>query len=631
MISRRIWYVSILLVLVYVLGIASNVAPWLRGPEEWRWPLADAIYWERLWPFAGGWLLTLGWVLVIDRSLNSSSKPRRLVVIGLAGLMVASIVVQLAALRMERADVVEALFWRSTDYYANGYFTVGAGIGDVNEFLSQYPQLMASFPAHPQVHPPGLPIIYWVTGQALSIVPGATAQIASTLRQMDCNNFLIAALPNQPLSSAVAGMVGPVLANALVVLCTFQIARVRFGHRVGLLAAAFWVMVPSAVIFAGSWSQLYPVLACLTWLSLDAGLQRRQLRWLALAGAILSVSTVMELGTAALALFMVVYIVARYAVERRNPLHDWKFLIAGLVVGVSGTLCMWIAYRLIYGVSLNDIVAAMWPVHTGYQFDRLTWLLNHPYEFAVFVGLPLMVLASSAWWRSIRQWRAGQTADPLTLSMLISLGLLSLIDPARDETARTWMIFMPLVVVTAAQWFSERAYRRRQLVSILLLLGIQVAAMLLFMRFMALTAAPEVDVRAVSAPGDMLADSVEFEGGLILQGYRVSQVAPDQWQADLYWQPRTTVAYPYSVFAHMIDRQGQLIGQQDTWPEPYMTCWAPGSVYLDRHVITLSPASSPDPVQLTVGVYNADTGQRLEIKNNDQSSDRVILDLPTQP
>lgn len=631
MISRRAWIIVTVLVLAYVAGIALDVTPLLRGPEDWRWPRAVTPYWSRLWPLALVWLGVLGWISAIDRSIASGRHPRRRLVLGLAGLMAASVMVQLTALRMERADALKALFWRATDYYANGYFTVGAGIIDVGEFLRQYPALMPNFPLHPQVHPPGLPLVYWLTGQALSVVPGGVAHIAQGLRSLDCNNFLIAAMPDQPLAGAVAGMLWPTLANALIVLCVYQLARVRFGQRAGFFAAALWVGVPSAVIFMGSWSQLYPLLACLAWLSLDAGLQRRRLRWLVLAGCALALSTFMELGTAALALFMVVYVLARYAVERRNPLRDWKFLGAGLTAGASGTLSLWIGYRVLYGVSLNDVVAAMWPIHTGYQFDRLTWIFNHPYEFMVFVGLPVAVLMGAAWWRTVRQWRTGQAADPLSLSLIVSLLVLSLLDPARDETARTWLIFMPLAVVAASPGLADQTQGRRPMTAVWLLLGAQVAVMLLFMRFVALAPVPEVDVRTTAAPPDAVAASAEFDGGLQLQSYRLTHVAPDQWVADLYWQTRASLNYPYSVFAHLLDAQGRLVGQQDTWPAPYMTCWAPGGAYLDRHVIALPPDRSAAPVRLAVGVYNAETGQRVPVRAAGQSIDQITLDLPALP
>ena len=340
-------------------------------------------------------------------------------------------------------------------------------------------------------------------------------------------------------------------------------------------------------------------------------------------------STFMELGTAAFALFMVIYVLACYLAERRNPVRDWKFLGAALIAGLAGVFSVWLAYRLIYGVSLNDVVAAMWPIHTGYTFDRVTWMFNHPYEFAVFTGLPLAILMLAAWWRAVQRWRARQPADPLSLSLAVGVVLLSVIDPARDETARTWMIFMPLVVVVASQWLVDQTLSRRQLSGVWSLLGVQVLAMLLFMRFIALTPVPEVDVATASLPVEANVASAEF-GGLQLQGYRVEKAA-DQLLVDLYWQPRTPADYPYSIFVHATDEQGNLIGQQDTWPQPFVTCWQPGQTYLDRHSVTLPPDRMNAALQLSVGLYNAETGQRVPVTINGQLSDQVTLPPPSSP
>src|SRR5512135_679316 len=94
MISRRVWIAMIVLTLAYALGIALDLSPLLRGPIEWRWPRADVQYWDRLWPIALAWLATLGWAIAIERMIRQTQRPRRWLILGLVGLMLASIVVQ---------------------------------------------------------------------------------------------------------------------------------------------------------------------------------------------------------------------------------------------------------------------------------------------------------------------------------------------------------------------------------------------------------------------------------------------------------------------------------------------------------------------------------------------------------
>jgi Gpi18-like mannosyltransferase len=152
-------------------------------------------------------------------------------------------------------------------------------------------------------------------------------------RQLECNDINLMLLSDAPLASALAGMLLPLLANMLTVWCVFRLAKDRFGSRAGLYAAALWVIVPSAVLFPGSWSLAYPCIACLTWLAVDAGLRRRSVGfWAGLCCPLAR----FELGTAALGLFLALYILLRYVLARRNPLADWRFLIPALIVTLLG-------------------------------------------------------------------------------------------------------------------------------------------------------------------------------------------------------------------------------------------------------------------------------------------------------
>src|SRR5512143_1730500 len=272
MISRRVWLLIGLIVLAYSIGLAVDLSPLMRGPEEWRWPLAASPHWDQLWPIGAALILIAVFVVWIDRRLQDRGYSHRVIVGALGVLMLGAIGLQLLTLRTERSDPFAVLFDRSVDAAANGYFTVGTRITDVNDFLRNYPALMPTFPIHPQVHPPGVPLLYWATGSLLGTSPSLARSIGLWFRSLECNNIDLMLLTDPRLGSALIGMFLPLLANMLTIWCVYQLARRRFGYRAGLYASAFWVIVPSAVMFAGNWSQVYPCLACLTWLSVDLGL-----------------------------------------------------------------------------------------------------------------------------------------------------------------------------------------------------------------------------------------------------------------------------------------------------------------------------------------------------------------------
>jgi len=52
MISRRAWLILGAIVLAYVVTLAFDLTPYVRGPEEWRWNRYPDPHWDRLWPIA---------------------------------------------------------------------------------------------------------------------------------------------------------------------------------------------------------------------------------------------------------------------------------------------------------------------------------------------------------------------------------------------------------------------------------------------------------------------------------------------------------------------------------------------------------------------------------------------------
>ncbi len=627
--SRRIWILISLGAVAYAIGLAFDLSPYIRGPEEWRWLLAPIARWDQFWPIGLALILIAAFVVWIDRRMQHRAYSRRVVAVAIGVLMLCAIGMQLLALRTERSDPFAILFDRSVDVAANGYFTVSTRITDVNDFLRHYPALMPTFPIHPQVHPPGIPLLYWSGSSILQSLPSLSRSVGLWFRSMECNDINLMLLSDHQLASALIGMFLPLLANMLTVGCVFKLAQRRFGDRAGLYAAAFWTIVPSAVLFAGNWSQVYPCLACLVWLSVDKGLAQRQIRWFLVAGAIMSVATFMELGTAALALSLVAYILADYWNNRRKLLADWKFLLTALAAAAIGVFSIWIAYQAVEGVSLSQIVNTMLPIHTGYEFNRLTWIFNHPYEFSVFLGIGFAGLMIFFSIRSIRQMRNSRI-DPLSLSLGLSLIVLSVIDPARDETARTWMIFMPLAVVVVSQVMADREVRFKRFGLIWGLVGLQLLVMIATLQVIrvGLSGSPLTRSILSSTPSNISPVQVNFGDMVDLIGYRIDRPAADQLSLDLYWKTIRPIDQPYVVFNHVLNQRGEIIAQADGRPQGgslLMTCWQPNETYADHYIIPLISPISAGMYTLEAGLYNAVTGSRVSESSNGEVSDHVIL------
>ena len=82
----------------------------------------------------------------------------------------------------------------------------------------------------------------------------------------------------------------------------------------------------------------------------------------------------------------------------------------------------------------------------------------------------------------------------------------------------------------------------------------------------------------------------------------------------LYWQARGEMTTSYTVFTHLLSHDGKLVAQQDQVPgagKYPTTGWLPGEVIVDSYQIPV-PGELPAGVyQLTAGMYDVRTGERL--------------------
>jgi len=94
----------------------------------------------------------------------------------------------------------------------------------------------------------------------------------------------------------------------------------------------------------------------------------------------------------------------------------------------------------------------------------------------------------------------------------------------------------------------------------------------------------------------------------------------------LHWQALTPIAQNYTVFAHLLDSTGILQAQQDNAPQQgrYPTSgWDAGETIIDPYTLPLPANLVPGDYTLRVGLYLAETGRRLPLKNG--ASDFVYL------
>ncbi|MBN1220941.1 MAG: hypothetical protein JXM69_18610 [Anaerolineae bacterium] len=95
----------------------------------------------------------------------------------------------------------------------------------------------------------------------------------------------------------------------------------------------------------------------------------------------------------------------------------------------------------------------------------------------------------------------------------------------------------------------------------------------------------------------------------------------------LYWQALAPIAKDYVVFTHLLDTESNIQAQQDNPPQQgrYPTSWwDTGEIVIDSYNLSLPPNLAPGWYTLRLGLYEAEIGQRLPLKNQPQD----FVDLP---
>jgi hypothetical protein len=102
-------------------------------------------------------------------------------------------------------------------------------------------------------------------------------------------------------------------------------------------------------------------------------------------------------------------------------------------------------------------------------------------------------------------------------------------------------------------------------------------------------------------------------------------------QLDLYWHAMRKVQTDYTVFVHLLDKEGAFATGYDSWPALRSfptTLWPSDAVVVDRRTVPLPADLSPGAYRLAVGLYDLDTLERVPITDaagNPMLDSKLIL------
>jgi len=187
-------------------------------------------------------------------------------------------------------------------------------------------------------------------------------------------------------------------------------------------------------------------------------------------------------------------------------------------------------------------------------------------------------------------WYQGRYLFPIiaALAFALSLGLVAMAETLRIERHLLWAGLVPVALAVAVPFAVIR---------------------------------PAYEIVPVSKVAARLVPNrhnVAFGNGLRLVGHRVSvNSRTGLLSLTLYWKADTLQTKTYSVFAHAVDGDQQLIAQHDLVPGadrgyPPQVWWV-GDVVAARHEMRLDPDTARDVAEIRVGLYDPVAGDRAPI------------------
>ncbi len=113
---------------------------------------------------------------------------------------------------------------------------------------------------------------------------------------------------------------------------------------------------------------------------------------------------------------------------------------------------------------------------------------------------------------------------------------------------------------------------------------------------------------AVTRPPEK-AQAISYDDTVRLTGYDIQPTLAGPglpMDVTLYWQPQRRIRPDLTTFVHLVNADGEVVGQSDHRPggDYYPTSlWQPGELLKDVHSLTLADDLGPAPYAIEVGLY----------------------------
>jgi Dolichyl-phosphate-mannose-protein mannosyltransferase len=575
------------------------------------------ILWPRMYdaaPLAVAALITLmalytGLGLMWVRRVGD--QPGRAAVAALSGLVVVGgLALQLALVNATNGDPLKEIARRTYAWKTGGYWTVGAPVTDVRDFVGQYAGRAPKYPVHQKRHPPGLSLIFTAGTRMFEAMPGAATSVAGWLRPDSCQSLLPVNTADATMAAGLFGAIAEVVLAMLPIWPLALLVRRLAGARAAAMAALLYALTPGFTQWVSQFDRGVALATVLVVYGIERMIVDRKRRYALFAGLTLSVATFMTFGAVPIGLIGLIYGLVRllqtspgytWAARARAALSATRFVITSVLLAVLGVATVWAVMYAWAGLDPVALYTVVFDSHLSLEFSFWPFVVWHPWDLLTMVGLPVVVLSLAAW----------RKAPALAAAFWVPLLALSLAHVARGETGRVWLYFTPLAVGAAAVMLSGSS--RVVQLAVLTLLGAHLVTQGVLIRTHEYGFWPDSLPKA-RIPADATGVDTRFgaSGQIALLAYRLEPLERGtERQVTLYWQRMSEepLQTAFKAFVHVArDESDQArVAQHDEMPvrELYpTTCWVKGQIVEDAHELTIPTDAPLGQFPVFVGLYD---------------------------
>ena len=599
---RTLWLILLVAVptLIYVgmLLFYPNRDLLILWPRDFGVPLTTVL----LIALATILYALLAWRIVQAEKINRAALIALVVLGGLA--------LQLAVVAATNADPITEIIRRTYAWKTGGYWTVGAPVTNVIDFVGQYAQNASLYPVHQARHPPGLSLIFTLGTQLFALAPALAAPIADWLRPMSCQSLVWVNAPAPQMASGLFGALAEIALAYAPIIPLYALVRRLAGERAAAWSAVLYALTPGFTQWVTQFDRGVALATAMSLYFAERLIAERKLRHALFVGLTLSVATFMTFGAAPIALIAAVYALARWLQLRGLSMlkADFGFLAGGLVIAVAGLASVWLAAYVFAGLNPVTLYHVVFDSHLGIEFPFWPFVFWHPWDMLTMIGLPVAMIVIFAGWRR---------AAALSAAFVIPLLILSLAHVARGETGRVWLYFTPVAIGATAIVIDK--WPRAAQISVVALLGLHLVAQGALIRTHEYGYWPD-SLPQAAVPTDATSVDTRFgaSGQIALLAYQITPLkAGEEGAITLWWQRMSDepLDTAYKAFIHVAEDESDQarVAQHDEMPVRSLyptTCWAKGQIVEDRHVLPVEANAQAGDYPIFVGLYDPLTDTR---------------------